>query len=247
MKYTFIGGSPEKLDKNLILPESIVIAIDSGFDRCADAGVVPDLLIGDLDSVRGTQRDGSSSVFRRGELCSPKDFEKLVKGNLKANTVRPYDAESEEDVPLFCPVIKKEQQDDTDTFFALKYAISKGADEILFLCCVEGRLDHGLANIGLLLYCRDRNIKAHMAGIKYEIRLISNEICITNPRAFKYLSLVPIFCEEASGVAIRGAKYPVENYRLPAAPPMGVSNEFSDETVYISVEKGNLFLILTND
>lgn len=44
-----ICGAPCGLPRELV--KGFVIAADSGYDRCAEAGIVPDLAVGDFDSV----------------------------------------------------------------------------------------------------------------------------------------------------------------------------------------------------
>ena len=55
-----VSGSPQKVSPELLweLSEgmSFVVAVDSGGQLCADAGVIPDLLIGDMDSVSAEVR-----------------------------------------------------------------------------------------------------------------------------------------------------------------------------------------------
>ena len=48
----------------------------------------------------------------------------------------------------------------------------------------------------------------------------------------------------ASGVTLRGTKYPLEDGVLQACFPLGVSNEFAADVAEITVKKGSL-LILT--
>ena len=64
------------------------------------------------------------------------------------------------------------------------------------------------------------------------------------PMPDKYFSVFSMG-EEAQGVSIKGAKYPLDNYTMTNAYPVGISNEFKEIPVEISVEKGNLLVILT--
>ena len=54
-----------------------------------------------------------------------------------------------------------------------------------------------------------------------------------------------VFCmgADAEGVTIRGGKYEVENVRLTAGFPLGVSNHFTGNEVTVSVEKGSLLVL----
>ena len=43
-------------------PDDCIIACDRGYTYCREAGVVPDLLLGDFDSWQGELPDGLSAV-----------------------------------------------------------------------------------------------------------------------------------------------------------------------------------------
>lgn len=53
MRAVVVAGSPvvDELDKTLISSADLVVAVDGGADALARTGLVPDLLVGDLDSI----------------------------------------------------------------------------------------------------------------------------------------------------------------------------------------------------
>lgn len=54
MKHCFIvGGGPECVFPERIPEGTYIIAADSGYDKCAAAGITPHLVIGDMDSIKG--------------------------------------------------------------------------------------------------------------------------------------------------------------------------------------------------
>lgn len=55
-----ICGAPCGLPRELVT--GFVIAADSGFDRCVEAGIVPDLAVGDFDSVNAVVPEGIERV-----------------------------------------------------------------------------------------------------------------------------------------------------------------------------------------
>ena len=55
-----ICGAPCGVDKRFV--SGFVIAADSGLDRCADAGIVPDLAVGDFDSAKTGIPEGVERV-----------------------------------------------------------------------------------------------------------------------------------------------------------------------------------------
>lgn len=57
---SIICGAPCHLKKDLV--SGFVIAADSGLDRCAEAGIVPDMAVGDFDSAKTPVPDGVERV-----------------------------------------------------------------------------------------------------------------------------------------------------------------------------------------
>jgi thiamine pyrophosphokinase len=61
VKVLLIGAAWSKGSEDLIAAESrahdLVIAVDGGADLCRAAGVVPDLVVGDLDSIDSVERE----------------------------------------------------------------------------------------------------------------------------------------------------------------------------------------------
>ena len=62
-KCYIVGALPEKLSFEK-LPGDLVIAADGGFDSLAEAGIEPDTVIGDMDSVSSVDRFGAAEVIR---------------------------------------------------------------------------------------------------------------------------------------------------------------------------------------
>jgi thiamine pyrophosphokinase len=140
----------------------------------------------------------------------------------------------------------KKEKDETDTILAIDYALEKGYRDFLILGGMRGRLDHTFANFSALLHLHRRGGTGYFADAQNEARmLISGEMRLRRREGF-YISIFP-FGGEALGVTARGLKYPLENAGLDCGFPLGVSNEFAAEEAVISVEKGNLLIILSKE
>ena len=63
---------------------------------------------------------------------------------------------------------------------------------------------------------------------------------------WKYVSVFPLE-GQLTGLAIRGAFYPLENAKLTADYPLGVSNEFVAETAHLQCSGGTGVVVLTRD
>lgn len=136
-------------------------------------------------------------------------------------------------------------KNDTDTFYCIKEAVKRGADEIEIFCALGGRADHTLSNILNLEYCLENNVKASIVSEKCVLSLHNNgfEICKGD---FKYFSLFAIG-GSVSGLSIKGAAYELDDYTLSPFASIGQSNEFKNSIVNVDFKNGVLLLVLSND
>lgn len=139
------------------------------------------------------------------------------------------------------------EKDLTDTEAALTHALEKGYRNVILLGGMGGRLDHTMGNIGLL----DKHYSSfdHMEFIdgKNRMELLKDSgHTLKRDARYKYFGLVSLNAE-ASGIDIRGAKYELTGASLERASTLGVSNEFSEDTVDIYVREGTLLIVRSAD
>lgn len=139
------------------------------------------------------------------------------------------------------------EKDLTDTEVALTHALEKGCRNVILLGGMGGRLDHTMGNIGLL----DKYYSSfdHMEFIDGKNRmelLRDSDRTLKRDVRYKYFGLVSLNAE-ASGIDIRGAKYELTGASLERASTLGVSNEFSEDTVEIYVREGTLLIVRSAD
>lgn len=139
------------------------------------------------------------------------------------------------------------EKDLTDTEAALTHALEKGCRNVILLGGMGGRLDHTMGNIGLL----DKYYSSfdHMEFIdgKNRMELLKDSgRTLKRDARYKYFGLVSLNAE-ASGIDIRGAKYELTRASLERASTLGVSNEFSEDTVEICVREGTLLIVRSAD
>ena len=133
------------------------------------------------------------------------------------------------------------EKDDTDTVFAAREALRRGFGEFLLLGAVGGRLDHTLANIGILLMLDGAGKKASALDDLSEMEIVSDRAQVTEQ--WPFFSLLSVD-GPAEGVTIRGAKYPLEDGRIEAGYQYAVSNQpLPGGTAHITVKIGRLLLI----
>lgn len=139
------------------------------------------------------------------------------------------------------------EKDLTDTEAALTHALEKGCRNVILLGGMGGRLDHTMGNIGLL----DKYYSSfdHMEFIDGKNRmelLRDSDRTLKRDVRYKYFGLVSLNAE-ASGIDICGAKYELTGASLERASTLGVSNEFSEDTVTIRVQNGTLLIVRSAD
>lgn len=137
----------------------------------------------------------------------------------------------------------------SDTFSAVRYAVNEGYSNIEILGAIGSRLDHTWANILCLDYCRTHKVKCRIINDKNRISLIEKEALIN--KDYQYFSLFA-FLEDCKGVNIKGAHYTADFYDSETldfniSDQIGVSNFVEDDFATVTVEKGVLLLIESND
>lgn len=138
----------------------------------------------------------------------------------------------------------KKEKDETDTFLAAEYAISKGYTEIVIIGALGGRADHSAANVFLLRHLMKKGIKAYLEDGKNTVFMTDKNIRITKKNT--YVSLFPVFGDVA-GLSISGMKYPLSDYFMKAGDMLGISNEVTEECGSITLESGTLMVMLCRD
>ena len=135
------------------------------------------------------------------------------------------------------------EKDDTDAMLAVRQGLKLGYREFLLYGSLDGpRLDHTVANFQTLQFLADRGARGYLIG-KTHIATLVKDGTLTFPA--DAAGIVSVFCmgADARGVTLTGLKYPLENGRLSAGFPLGVSNHFTGKAASVAVEQGSLLVI----
>ena len=145
-------------------------------------------------------------------------------------------------------VVLPHVKDDTDTQYAARLAVERGADRATILGALGGaRLEHTLANLSTGLWLQKRGIQVLLADEHSEIRFLLPGSALTLEREdWQYFSLFPLELP-VDDFNITGAKYPLKNHILKPYGSLCVSNEFQEDTVEISFAFGVVILMETRD
>ena len=189
----------------------VILAADAGMEALYRCHVLPDIIVGDFDSVDAEILEH----FRKKERI---------------------------EICMLNP-----EKDDTDTEYAIREAIRRGAMEIVVIGATGTRIDHVLGNISLLGIGLEEQIKISLVDEHNRIRMINQPLMIRKAEQYgKYVSLIP-FSEKVSGVTLRGLKYPLTDYTMGGFNSLGISNEIVSDEASISLSSGQLIVIESKD
>lgn len=143
-----------------------------------------------------------------------------------------------------CEIVKlPTRKNDTDLHFAINLAFEKGYNSFILTGVTGGRLDHTLATLSTLNYLSDKVDNCFVWDLNSKIYVVKSALVLDKPKINSYFSVFTV-SESSKGVCISGAEYPLENATLFNSFPLGVSNEFKDEKVKITLKSGKLFVIV---
>lgn len=203
------GGSPPSasLFQTIYSDGDYLIAADKGaeFFKCEE--ILPDILLGDFDSIHQETMD-------------------YFKGKTQIET---YEVE----------------KDFTDTEAAFEKALLKEPKEIYLLGCTGSRLDHLFGNLSLLLRGEEKGVKCYLLDDHNKIHLMLKPGRLEKTFG-DYISFQG-FGAPVEGFELKGAKYPLSNYTLKLGDSRTVSNEFKDEMISVTFDRGIVMVLQTKD
>lgn len=139
------------------------------------------------------------------------------------------------------------EKDDTDTEFAIRESIRRGADSITIIGGTGTRLDHVLGNISLLGIGLEEGVRMELLDAHNRICMIDHSVTLKKKEQYgNYLSLIP-YNGNVTGVTLKGLKYPLHNYTMGGFNSLGISNEIVDDEASIELTSGQLLVIESRD
>ena len=139
-------------------------------------------------------------------------------------------------------------KDDSDTQAALRVAKERGARRIAILGATGTRIDHELANLGLLLWGKKEGLSLHLYDPYNHIYLADPEMKIKKEEAFGDFCSFFSLGGEVEGLCLSGFAYPLEGHRLSfSEASLTVSNVLSGVEGRVSFQAGDLFVVEARD
>ena len=209
------GIPPEKILTESLAGTGLVIGADGGGNILLDLGVVPDVVIGDLDSFLSGQGEDNRK---------PEDRKK--------------DAPVEN---LNFELIYDPDQETNDLEKALKLALDRGATEVVILGATGLRLDHTLKNLSVLLQFSGRFRDILLRDATCDMRILPREFTMET-RAGQTISLFPL-SGRVDGITTEGLRYALHDESLENGVRDGSSNEATGKQIRIGHRSGDLLLI----
>ena len=220
MLYVIVTGGPLQPEAAAVIKsltgsdeDTVVIACDSGTDFLASHGIIPDMVVGDMDSI------------------SDKGLEFIKDNNIFT-----------EKYPV--------EKDWTDTEIALGKSMD---NDVVLICPVTGRIDHVMANLGLVLKLKSQGKSISITdGITYCYPLYGEDTATADVTPYKghaAVSLIPCdFSNPVTGVTTEGLYYPLEDADLNFGSSFSFSNKPLENASFIrvSIRSGLLLLVVTD-
>ncbi|WP_173471963.1 thiamine diphosphokinase [Eubacterium ruminantium] len=243
-----LGGSVDPSFVKEVLDDAgkpFIIAADKGLEVLYKLSVMPDIILGDFDSVDNSiLEEYKSEILTR--FSPVKDF---------------TDGEAAVDKAIEVVLSWGSQDDDQEDIQKNGHVNVQNNDRVnvqdesdipessvVILGATGSRLDHVLANISLLKKAVDAGVRAEIVDRNNKIRIFNNfdSIKVFKNNGKKYLSLMPLG-DKVTGLTLSGFKYGVTDADLYQGSSLAISNEITSDYGMISFKDGYLIVMETDD
>ncbi len=206
----FVNGNLSDIGraKKFITKKDYLIAADGGVKHILKLGLIPDVVIGDLDSTPPTLI---------------KKIKQMRKGLInQTSTLITYPT----------------KKDKTDFELAINLVLEKKYQVIIIFGIFGDRIDHFLANIFLIakIQMENQSTKIKIIEGKKEIFIVNKKIIIEG-QVRDEISIIPV-SEKLEGISTKGLQYELKGGKLIFGSTRGVSNVMNKNSATITLSKG---------
>ena len=236
-KTACIVGAGEFTDRGIWDPYDLVIAADGGLSALTGAGIHPDVIVGDFDSLGYVpDNTGSEPAAEGGERTDSNRTDSNRTDSNRTGSNRVTDAPEIIRLPV--------EKDDTDMAAACRIAWERGCTALRIYGGSGDRPDHFLANLQLAAaYSRkDGEVRMITPGCTV-FAITDGSICLESGPGVTF----SVFChsDHADGVTIEGdVRYSLKEAQLTNIWALGVSNCMTGTAARITVRSGTLLVFL---
>jgi len=199
--------------------------------RCV---IVGGAAIGNYDALKARLSDDDFVIYCDSGLNHLDGLGRkpdLIVGDFDTHENPHLDAET-----IVLPVAK----DDTDLGYAAKAALERGYRDFLLVGVLGGRTDLTMGTIAVMLMLDSAGAKAVAADDRSDVEVVSGRAEVGG--SFEIFSLINI--DNAHGITIRNAKFPLESGEIGTEGTLGISNEpLPGQTAEIEAKTGRLLIV----
>ena len=133
-------------------------------------------------------------------------------------------------------------KDETDSEICIYLAKKLNGTNVDFIGTLGGRIDHTLANIGLMNYVKNMDMNPRILTSEEEILIARNEEITLKGNKGDTVSILSID-GVAKGVTLENMEYPLENGNIGYLSSLGISNVMLENKCNIKIENGCILII----
>lgn len=183
-----------------------------------------------------------------GDLVIAADggYRYLMENGIKANLLM-GDFDSLEYVPDNIKILRfPSEKDDTDMGLSIQEGITRGYKKFMLYAGSGSRPDHFYANCQLMAKYALLGYEISLFAPDFTLYALSNSEILLSREAGTVFSVFSV-TDEAVCKCIKNAKYEVSDYVMKNTVPLGVSNEFIGNDVFIKAGNGAMIVFVYND
>lgn len=206
----------------IVSSADLIICADGGAKHLKEMGILPDVIIGDFDSLNSEDK----TFFEENNI----------------KTIKHPSNKDATDTELATEFAVEHKCYDITFIGATGTRLDHTLANIFLLRKLADQADDQKNN--------QNNNNNH--GIKYRIIDDNNEIFLVTDKITlekagnSFVSIIPL-TEKAEGITTSGLKYPLTDAKIRSGSSLGISNEFTDEKATIVLKKGMLIVTISKD
>ncbi len=133
---------------------------------------------------------------------------------------------------------------DTDIVLCVRFGLARGFRRFLIYGASGSRPDHFFANLQLLSALSAKRLQASIVAPGFSAHVVTNScLMLSGQRTGARVSVFSL-SQVSTGVTLIGLVYPLDEGKLRADFPVGVSNQAMSERVFLQVRKGSLLVFV---
>lgn len=228
--FTYYSESDLSFILNEMKGDDCIVAVDSGIDLLLKYNILPNLVIGDFDSLSVNSEEKLYVYYQVQNTQADQNGEVL-------KTLDSVSCDQQLNLIRVSP-----EKDETDTEMAINWCLKQSFNEIMIINSMQNRFDHCLGLISILESAYKQGHQIKIISEQQEMFIADHQQLLQYPVDSTF-SLCPL-SEKAEKVCTQNCRYPLKSETLYRDKTRGISNQISDFPAQITYESGSLLLIV---